>query len=341
MIQVPPYFTLNETVDEETLALLKSVALGTNGTIYRHLNTAERTKEIDNPLYFSLRRNERVLGNITFCRRNREWYIRYFAFDGIFQSSGKAVKNNRKKNLIKSDIEQFFQDVLEGKSGEQVDRFYAYIDPRNDKSLNMALQFGFKRDRSIATQTFSRLHPSSKYELKEIPWKVAGEIIEREYSCYKFYHTDLTEKGPLHGLYKGEELLALAKITLAEWKIEQLPGRFGRKLVNWLPKIPGLRKLINPSNHAFIVPEAIYVKNDSPEYLNELFEALLVQYGRHLIIWWVDENDRLYKRTRSKLNWGILNRILGVNKVDLMVRSNSDGVSNDKTPAYICGIDFV
>lgn len=341
LIELPRYFQLTEEADEAILDLLKSVELGTDGTIYRHLNTDQRVKEIDNPLFLSLRRSERVLGNITFCKRSKDWYVRYFAFDNFLHAASKNYTENKRDSLIKSDIERFFKGVLNGEMETEVERFYAYIDPRNNRSLNLALQFGFSKERSIATQTYSRVRPRSSYKLKELAWKDVVSVVEREYGEYKYFHTELTEKGPILGLFKGDQLFGFAKITTAEWKIEQFPGKYGQKLLAWIPKIPLINRLIKPERHAFIVPEAIYVRNNDPKLLKELFNAILQKYDRHLIIWWVDEEDCLYKTVRKKMSWGILHRFLGVNKVHLMVRSKVELDMNDKTPAYICGIDFV
>ena len=60
---------------EAVIKLLESTTLGTNGAMYRHLDTRDRIKQADNPLFLSLERNEKVIGNITFCNRNDHWYI--------------------------------------------------------------------------------------------------------------------------------------------------------------------------------------------------------------------------------------------------------------------------
>ena len=113
--------------------LLESVTLGTNGAQYRHLDTRNRINEADKPVFLSIERNNTTLANITFCQRGDAWYIRYFAFDNRFQSTGSKKSNGN--NMIKREIESFFQDAI---ANEKVKSFYAYIDPKNVKSLWMA-----------------------------------------------------------------------------------------------------------------------------------------------------------------------------------------------------------
>lgn len=341
MIELPSYFELSERADQPVVDLLTSVSLGTNGTIYRHLNTENRIAEIDNPLFLSFRRNNRALGNITFCKRGSDWYIRYFAFDQLVQSSGQQKSKSGKKKGVKGEIESFFAQVLEGKAESDVNTLYAYIDPRNEKSLWMAEQFEFEHLRSISTQTFSRLRPRYNSDLVELEWSDVKDQLCKEYQFHRFFHTETTSRGPIFGIKKHGEIVAFTKITLAEWEIKRLPGRMGSVLVRILPKIPILNRLINPKNHAFIVPEAVYVKGGDPKLMEQLFEGILAHYQRNLMIWWVDDEDFLYRKVKRKIRWGILNRILGVNKVNLMVRSSSKPNMEDHTPAYICGIDFV
>ena len=82
-------FKLRLEATPALLELLNNTTLGTNGAKYRHLDTSKRILEADNPLFLSVERNDKVLGNITFCQRDNFWYIRYFAFSTYTQSGIK------------------------------------------------------------------------------------------------------------------------------------------------------------------------------------------------------------------------------------------------------------
>ena len=88
----------SDTISENLIELLSGVELGTNGAKYVHLDIKERIKQADNPLSFSLERNNRLIANITFCVREKGYYLRYFAFASAFQSRGNK-KNHRNQNL--------------------------------------------------------------------------------------------------------------------------------------------------------------------------------------------------------------------------------------------------
>jgi len=342
-IGMHPIFKFRTEPTEEILKLLESVTLGTDGAHYRHLDTRERIQEADNPLFLSMERHERVLGNVTFCRRGKNWYVRYFAFNNAHQAKGK--KKSSSQGLLKRELNAFFDHQLE--SGE-VDSFYAYIDPRNVKSLWMSENFKFKTVGKIATQTYSSVRKPKKGRVKmdENPTEIPSEVIAR-FEHQQFFFEDQLKKGK-HFTIRDEsgELVAFAKITFAQWEIKRLPGKFGGALVKILPYIPLLNRLIRPKNHAFIVPEAVYVKNNDPQLFSELFDGMLSYENQRVIIWWVDEKDELYHAIKPKVKWGLLHKVIGVSYANLVVRSASakrglNGVETEAHSSYTSGFDFV
>jgi hypothetical protein len=337
-----PIFKFREKETQGILDLLNAVTLGTNGAHYRHLDTNERILEADHPLFLSMERNGTTLGNVTFCRRERNWYIRYFAFSNALQSSGKSASKSGMKNRLKQEIERFFETGLNGKSewGE-IDSFYAYIDPKNEKSLWMSASFGFKTIGHVATQTYSRVKPKHSERLQKIQaWDEVAPIINATFQSYRHFATAQTKKPPFYLLRNPEgEIVAAAKTSISRWEIHRFPGKLGGVLTKIIPFIPRLNQIVNPKEHAFVVPEAVYIKDNDPELLNELFEGILHQESKNLILWWVDEQAPLYIQVKSKMNWGLLHKIIGVHKVNIVERSRLENDSS--TPFYTSGFDFI
>lgn len=322
IVQLPnkmhPIFKFRTEATKEMIALLESVTLGTDGAHYRHLDTRERIREADNPLFLSMERHTKVLGNVTFCRRDKNWYVRYFAFDTGMQADG--TKKSSSNGLLKKELNAFFDYQLE--SGE-VDSFYAYIDPRNVKSLWMSENFGFETVGSIATQTYSSVKKPKRGRVQcdDHPTAIPSEI-ESHFGSQKFYFNDQLKKGKHFSIRDGNgDLIAFAKTTSAHWEIKRLPGKFGGTLVKMLPYIPFVNRLIKPKNHSFLVPEAVFIKDNNSELLTELFNGILAHTNERVLIWWIDEKDKLYTYSKSKINWGLLNKIIGVNQVNLVERS--------------------
>lgn len=338
-----PIFKFREQPTEEILSLLESVTLGTDGAHYRHLDTRERIYEADNPLFLSMERHTKVLGNVTFCRRERNWYIRYFAFDQAMQAKGSRKSGS--SGLLKRELNAFFQGQLD--NGE-VDAFYAYIDPRNVKSLWMSENFGFETVTKIATQTYSVSRKPKTGRVQHIthPTVLPSEVIAH-FEKQRFFFDNQLKKGPHFVIRdKDNQLLAFAKTTSANWEIKRLPGKMGGFLVKALPYIPVLNRLIRPKNHSFIVPEAVYVKDNDPALFCELFNGILAHLQQRVIIWWIDENDELYRSIQPKVKWGLLNQLIGVNHANLVElsrnRETTKIVANDHVRSnYTAGFDFV
>ena len=327
-----------ESATPAIIELLESVTLGTNGAHYRHLDTRTRISEADEPLFLTIERNEKLLGNITFCRRDKNWYIRYFAFDNRFQSSG--TKKSSGNSLIKREIESFFQETLDQ---QEVESFYAYIDPNNVKSLWISENFGFKTIGRIATQSFSRVKPKNSRRIEKLTdWNEVKDIVQTNFSDHHYYFEAQTSKPPFYVLKDNNEIIAFAKVNSATWEIKRLPGKFGGVLTKIIPFIPRLNKIIRPKNHAFVIPEAVWVKNNNSNLLEELFEGILFQERLNLLLWWVHEKDVLYKTIQAKISWGILHKLIGVSVAHVVQRGNSDFNQSDSSqPIYTSGFDFI
>lgn len=330
-------FELTESITPELVSLLEQTTLGTNGAMYRHLDVRERIFQTDEPLSFSLRRNERILANITFCKRDFGLYLRYFAFDKRFQSKGKA-RETMQKSPLKQAIEGVFQDVEKEHAGK-LHMCYAYIDARNARSKWMSEQFGFKTKAKLATQTFSRRFPKKSTRLsKEVPTSEHLSLIQSTYAQYTGYFEHYFMQGEMHCLRSADgTLLALAKFTDVSWEISRLPGKWGGIFVKVLPYLPLFRKMIQVKKHQFLVPEVVCIAHQDATLLTELFSGVLHDEKRHTMLWWMDERDQLYTQIKHQVRWGLLHLILGVSTVDVVVRGDFE----PKEPMFIAAFDLI
>jgi hypothetical protein len=339
---VKPPFQLREAPTAEIIALLAETTLGTSGARYQHLDVLERIHTADQPLYLSVERAQKVLGNITFCRRGNKWYIRYFAFRSPLQSSGKLTHRKKNEGLARSWVTQFFEDTLEGKFEDQkVDLFYAYIDPKNERSKRMSENFGFHVAGNLVTQSFSRVYPKASSRIQKlVHWEEVSSDIQHRFSKYQHYDEAHLKTPPFYVLLnaKGEQI-ACAHTTKVRWKIERLPGKFGGILTKVVPYIPFLRALIKPNDHQFLVPDCVWTKDNDSRLLEELFSAILFEEKLNLMLWWTDINDPLYLGVKNEINWGLLHKIIGVSPVDIVVREKNP--TESEQPFFVCAWDMV
>ena len=339
-------FVIREEPTPEVVELLESVTLGTNGARYRHLDTPSRIAQLYQPLFLTLERNEKVIGNITFCRRPCGAYVRYFAFAEDYQNKTKNQKESKKEGYLKSQIKQFFKNALEGKQKDlKTDLFYAFIDPRNERSLWMSQSFGFKPVAKIATQSFSRIKPKQEKSVMKLTDKhkdLVKEKVKGQYKDYSLYFDHHTfNESPFYGFFEDNELVALTKVHRAKWVIERLPSRSGGFLRAVIPYVPGLRKLITPDEHSFAVIDSLWYRSGDPKLLTSFFEGILYEEKVNSFIWWVDQKDPVYKQVKKSVNWGLMHKLNGVSEIDLVMLKNATVELNEEKPFYTTGFDFI
>jgi hypothetical protein len=338
-------FTIRKEATPELLALLKKTVLGTNGACYQHLDTQTRIFEADNPLFVSLERDGQVQGNVTFCNRKSRWYVRYFAFSGQKQASKNVNRIAKSKSRLKNEIADFYDEVFEGNHGEAPDAFYAFIDPKNERSKWMAEQFGFRTEAQLITQSFSRKKPKVPENFKEITdQETIDKVLCEIKKTHAYFVEEHARRGPFFGLYNEEnELIAFTKVTSVNWIIKRLPGMLGGLFTKLLPYTPGICKIIKPKKHQFLVPESVWVKDHDPRVLSMLFEGVLASQERNMILWWIDRRESLWRDTRNHMNWGIVHKMTPQAIVDVVVmRKNPlklDELRNK--PVFVAGWDMV
>lgn len=341
-MQLHPSFKFREEVSPELLQLLTKTTLGTNGARYQHLDIEERIYEADQPLFLSIERNNKTLGNIAFCRRGKIWYIRYFAFDSNFQAGPGENTSNRKNSLFKTQIETYFHSLLNTENASRIEALYAYIDPKNQRSKQMSERFGFENIAQLKTQSFSRISPKNKrVELLE-DWNLIKDFVHKNYGNHLFYFESQSSKAPFYVIKdKNGAIIACTKATVVNWKIARLPGKLGGILTKLIPYIPLINRLIKPNKHTFLVPEIVCVKDNSPKVLEELFSGILAMHQLNVMLWWIDEKDPAYTNMAPKVNWGMLDKILGRPEVDVVARYTQMKDEYLKKPVFVAAFDMV
>ena len=341
-MQLHPSFKFREEVSAELLELLTKTTLGTNGAQYQHLDIEKRIYEADQPLFLSIERHNKVLGNIAFCRRGKFWYIRYFAFDSNFQAGAQQKFSKEKNSLFKNQLQFYFNSLLNTENKENIDALYAYIDPKNQRSKQMSERFGFENIAKLKTQSFSRIKPQNKrVELLE-DWNAIKDFVTKNYGTHLFYFESQSSKAPFYVVKdKNGEIIACTKVTIVNWKIARLPGKFGGILTRLLPYIPIINRLIKPNKHTFLVPEIVCIKDNNPNLLEELFSGILAIHNLHVLLWWIDEKDQVYTDLSPLVKWGVLDKILGRPEVDVVARYIQMKDEDLKKPVFVAAFDMV
>lgn len=338
-------YTIRKDVTPALLELLTQTTLGTNGARYKHLDTPSRILEADNPLFISLERDGKVQGNITFCQRNSNWYLRYFAFSGQKQASKNVNRVAKSNSRLKMEMSSFFDEIFEGKYGDAPESFYAYIDPANERSKWMSEQFGFRTETQLITQSFSRTKPKAHPSVRLVTNPESIQAILKEIEkTHAYFVEEHAKRGPFYAFYdENENIVGFTKITRVNWIISRLPGLFGGLFMHLIPLTPGIRKIIKPKKHQFLVPESVWVKDFNPTVLTALFESVLALEGKNMMLWFIDRREPLWRETKPFMDWGLFHKLTHQQIVDVVVlRKNPLKLDElKKKPIFVAGWDMV
>jgi hypothetical protein len=342
----------------EILDLLTNNIIGTpgHGMLYQHLGVHHKIDRIAQPYYLNLSKRNRLIGTCCFCSRStanvgsslRSFYVRYFSFRNSFRRKSISERSLPRHSLLKDEV----NNILDGQflDVNPPGKFfhYAYVDPRNIRSLTLCNQFGFQTVRKYTTVIFNRISPAEAHRQKvtEVPPSQVQEIkqlLSSFYKDYTMFSFDNLFNGSKYHVIRdsGGRVVAGAQANPDRWNIVSLPGLSGKVILNTFTHLPYLNRLFN-KDYRFLTIEGIYYEKGYEQYLEPLFESLLARYQLNSALMVVDPDTHLYKTLRSlKLGW--------VDKLNKEVRGNvicrfTNLSEQEKqvfraNPAYISGID--
>ncbi len=327
----------SEVLSESLISFLEKTELGTNGARYAHLDVRERIKKLDFPQSFTLKRNEIIVANVTFCIRDFSMYVRYFAFNAIYQSTSNTKRKRSSKSIFEIKILELFQKLERQRNLP----FYAYIEADNSRSMLMSKRFGFKPYTHIISRSFSRLAPKLNKNVSfSSNWSEISDHVRGQYDQYDSYFEAPVSQPPFVVLRDNEgAILAYARFTKVAWRIHRLPGILGGVLVKIVPYIPLLNRLIKPKKHLFLTPDIVSGIANAAQ-LQELFSGALALYDVKSMIWFIDPNDPVYKSVKQGFSWGVLDRIIGIKKINIMQR-NAVRPYSEKHPFFVSAFDLI
>jgi hypothetical protein len=338
-------YTIRNEASEGLLELLSQTTLGTNNLRYKHLDTPTRIKEADNPLFISLERDGKVQGNITLCNRQKQWYVRYFAFAHQKQASKNANRIQKTNSRLKQEMASFFDEIFNGKFGEAPESFYAFIDPANERSKWMSELFGFRTETQLISQSFSRTKPQINPQVRLLEDQtIINKILENIKANHAYYVEAHAKRGPFYAYFdENNQVKAMVKVTRVNWVIERLSGFFGGVMVKFIPFIPKIRKIVKPKNHRFLVAESVWMPEKNSQILSDLFEGVLAVENRNMLMWFVDRREPVWRENRQLINWGLYHKLVPLQVVDVVVLRQNPLMKDElrRKPIFVAGWDLV
>lgn len=333
----------SEVILPEIEKLITSTYLGANGARYQLQNSSQRLGELDHPLFLYMIRNNKVLGNITFCNRQNEFisenYIRYFAFDQKVQSNTKSDQQKKNGGIRKLLFQNLDRDIF-NRNEKYI--YYAHIDHENFKSLQMGSQFGFEEIGEFNTHLFSRFFPKHKLKIRELNQKELNSyinLLEKQYQHHNFCHLVNIPKGKTFGYFENQKLVNACTIHETSWKFKSLPGSRGKFKLKLMQTLPFTSKFFKKKEYRFLGIEGWYIQK--PELINDFLESLLAQKKNHIAMWWADTNCPINNSFNEIIKYGFLNKISKNIGSKTLVKTNLKNVESYRNkPSYISSYDL-
>jgi hypothetical protein len=360
---------VSDFANEGMLEILNHAVQGSEGGLRFQLqNIPERIAAYKDQIRFvSLYRKNKITGTVGSCYRmtgqgNLRYpssYIRYLAFDAVYQSD--ISRKKKKREVIRPEKDDTFKQktleifskphLLEFRQVNESDKhiMYAFIESMNERSKNLVNQVGYEYIRSFLTVAFSRFSPKpdnrvTKITSEEEKDKMRSLLLEF-YHDYSLFIPDNAFYGDKYYVLKeGGEIIAGVSAIPSVYKIYDMPGIWGWIYMKVLPKAPYFKRLFHPEEFRHLVFDAIYCRKGKEDKLACLFESVCATEGYYTGLTWLDDRSELFDKLRSGVRMGALNRMLNA-KPGLVYTRFLNFTEKEKecffdAPAYISGFDF-
>ena len=341
---------------ESVIELLKNTVIGTNGSLYQLMDTEQKIHQLNHPHFLYIERNGKAIGNVTICERpivlnqNKvdSLYLRYFAFDTVFQAGEQNHKVNRTSSGFQTYLSRLFDtsnmDPVNPKHQKSI--YWAFIDPQNSRSFQVNERFGFQSIGKFQTTAFSRVNPKKKVTVSKIKENEKGEtleLIKDFYADFNFFSdVHLFDNDDFYILKKGEEIIAGIQANPVHWKIKSLPGASGKFLVKYAHRIPRLKNIINPVNHQFLATEGLFWKVGFEDHVSDLLEGVLHLTQKNSLLIWTDLNNKMLDNLTIK--WGFIQKTKKNNSIDIVAKFNGFEAAEiseiSQKKKYLSGFDM-
>ena len=350
------FFNIIKSPTQELLKILNNNIIGTpgHGMLYQHLGVHNKIDKIADPYYVNLVRNHKIIGTCCFCSRTTNnagsnfssFYIRYFSFKDLYRRKHIIEKTVSRNSSIREEIKTVLTGQGLGKDTKEKFFFYAYVDPRNLRSLLLCNEFGFETVRQYTSIIFNRINPKENKAVVSVSPDEESRVKSLLIDFYKTFNMFSFEN-----LFNGREyytikdqsgtIVAGVQVNPDLWSIHSLHGLSGKVILNTFSKIPYLDRLFN-KNYRFITLEGIYYAKGFENYLEILFESLLAKYKVNSAIICLDSETSLY-RTLKSLKLGMVDKLSKEVKGNVICKfinfDEKDKNLFKSNPAYISGID--
>ncbi len=282
------------------------------------------------------------------------FYIRYFSFaeairrKDVAENAGETPAS-RGQGLFKKFSSSFFAaptPLLEAAAAKKA-VFYAYVELENARSRDMVSQMGLIECGKFSTRLFSRIFPKKTSGLRRYrpsEKELLRGLVQEFYRGYAFF-TDhgLFYKDNFFVLEVNGQVVAGLQAHAVHWKIVDIPGKSGKWMMRFLPRMPFLSRLFNPNAFNFAAIEGLFCLPGYEKELESLLEGVLAELGLFTAILWMSPDAPLSRMLHENIRWGMLQKFRKDTPATVVMRNYgyepAEILEFAKLPVYVCAFD--
>ena len=359
--------TLNH--EPQLLPDVKDAILGTllgtpDGIRYRLLDSEKKLNEIPRLNFFTLRKNGDFNFVMALCERLtyskakplNTYYVRYVTFSPILRKpssensspgASQRLGNSFIKEGMKKHAETFPFPTLHKDADPGKRAYYAYIEETNIRSLELT-SFFMEKIRNFSITTYSNLFPKKDKNVSKLSTEDYEPMLlklKESYLKHSFFFIDRNDiKENYFVLKKGGKIIAGLKAQVVNWKIEQVPGNFGKILKNVLPYIPIFSRLIKKDRFTFLGFDTLYCVEGAEKHLPVLFKSVCAIKKVYAAFLYTDLKEPMNNKLAKLKNMGFLNKMYKNAQGAIVARfinySEEEKEEFRKNPVYVAGYDL-
>ncbi|MEL6652372.1 MAG: hypothetical protein AAFQ87_16340 [Bacteroidota bacterium] len=337
--------------DPAVKKLLSRTIWGTKGGIrYSHTDGLRKVETLPRSAYMSLWREDELKVCVGFVQKQfrytdapesrlSAYYIRYLAADTSLQAETQTGQNRELQTaklgnrIFLQKFQALFSDSTYWRSPKEAPKdrpslFYAYVTLDNERSANMVQKQGFVALRQFRTFLFSRFSPKKFPQARKIRIEERDRIeamLQTHYQGYSYTPEDLRIQHDYYVWEESGQIVAGMQVQAIRWRIEEIPGPAGKLLLSLLPRLPYLRRILNPADFRFAGVDAVYVKAGAESCISKLWEHILSDQKLYLAMTWQDEEAdfcQQYERLSNKDKGMLAQALQGQGVVSVFVRTD-------------------
>ncbi|MFC3614826.1 hypothetical protein ACFORG_13725 [Lutimaribacter marinistellae] len=302
--------TCSHHPSKQTVALLESTIWGSRATRYRIIGITGKLARLREPRYFVLSENGRELCVfvLDFCRKKvmdqdcGAWHF-------VMASTVPDRQNEGLAGLLIEHVRDYCVATV-GRPGFG----FAYVEASTEYSLKLSEQIGHAVEAEIPLTLFSRLHARADPRVSRLRAEESHIVLNRLQSLYASHELNdfATALNPEEYLALRDQngLVAGAQTEVLRWSVQSLPGPTGRLLLNVLPRVPGLNRMIDLRDLRIVRFGNILMPDGAEDALFRVLETALSVHRTKVGLILLDARSPELERLRGHGSFGLLSGAL-------------------------------